>query len=491
MHTVEEWAEIRRLHKVEGWSKRAIAGKLGLNRRTVAKALASPTPPRYQRMVRRTILEPYQPKIHALLAEDPKISAVRIFELIQDDGYPGKISLVRGFVHEVRPRYQPQPVFLRMVYQPAEYAQVDWTEMAEPVLWQEEMCKVYAFMFVLCYSRWLYLEFSLGLTLWDFLRCHQHAFQALGGVPKACVYDNLSSVVKRRRGTDITLNETFQHFAGHYCFQVHPCWPGQAHEKGAVERPADYVKGNFAAGRVFADYRDLQRQGLDWQEHTANVRLHSITRQHPVDRLRAEKGALTPLPATPFDTDWVLTPKVSKQCLVRVGTSDYSVPHTCYRQPIEVRVDDTTVRIRLKDKEVACHARCYAQHQTIIDRSHYDAIWESRTMNRFVTLQRGFLTAFGLVGQHFYEGLARRTDALTNALRQLLELEQVYPHQDVSDALEAVMRQGCYDPAAVKYWLLFATEPLPRPPTAVPDTALIPVEERDLHVYDDLIGGGR
>jgi transposase len=227
MHTVEEWAEIRRLHKVEGLSKRAIARKLGLDRRTVGKALASPTPPRYQRAVRGTILEPYQPKIHALLAEDPKISAVRIFELIQDDGYTGKISLVRNFVHEVRPRYQPQPVFLRMDYRPAEYAQVDWTEMPEPVLWQEELCKVYAFMFVLCYSRWLYLEFSLGMTLWDFLRCHQHTFQALGGVPKACVYDNLSSVVKRRRGTDITLNETFQHFAGHYCFQVHPCWPGQ------------------------------------------------------------------------------------------------------------------------------------------------------------------------------------------------------------------------------------------------------------------------
>ena len=100
------------------------------------------------------------------------------------------------------------------------------------------------------------------------------------------------------------------------------------------------MKGNFAAGRVFADYRDLQRQGQDWQEHTANVRIHSITRQRPVDRLLAEKGALTPLPPMPFDTDWALTPKVSKQCLVRVGVNDYSVPDTCYRQLIEVRVDE-------------------------------------------------------------------------------------------------------------------------------------------------------
>jgi hypothetical protein len=338
-------------------------------------------------------------------------------------------------------------------------------------------------------SCWSCAIFSLGTKLWDFLRCHQNAFQMIGGVPKACVYDNLSSVVKRRRGTDITLNETFQHFAGHYCFQVHPCWPGEPHEKGAVERPVDYVKGNFWPARVFADYPDLQRQGGHWQDHTANVRLHAITRQRPVDRFLDEKEALLPLPPTLFDTDWVLSPKVSKQCLVRVDTNDYSVPDTCYRQPVEVRVDGKAVRIKLRGEEVAHHPRSYGRHQTIIDRDHYDAIRESRTMSRFVALKRGFLTAYGLVGHHFYEGLTRRTDLLTAALRQLLELEQIYPHEDVLAALEAVMRQGSYDPAAVKYWLMFASQPVSSPPTPVPGTAQVSVEERDLQVYDGLIGG--
>jgi len=489
MLKVEEWAEIRRLHKVEGMSQRAIARRLGVNRRTVVKALASSAPPGYHRSSSGSILDPYKPKIHALLAEDPKLRAVRVLELIEPDGYSGKISLVRNFVREIRPLYQPQRVFLRMEYDPAEYAQVDWAEMPDPVLWQGRECKVYAFMLVVCYSRLLYLEFSLGIKLWDFLRCHQNAFLAIGGVPKACVYDNLSSVVKRRRGTDITLNETFQHFAGHYCFQVHPCWPGEPNEKGAVERPVDYVKGNFWAGRVFADYLDLERRGRHWQDHTANVRVHGITHERPVHRFLAEKQALLPLPPTRFDTDWVLSPKVSKQCLVRVDTNDYSVIPTCYRQPIEVRVDDKSVRILLRGQQVAQHARCYGRHQVIIDRDHNQAIWESRTMKRFTALKRGFLTAYGRVGHHFYEGLSRRTDLLTAALRQLLELEQIYPHQDILAALEAVMRQGSYDPAAVKYWLMFASQPATSPPTPVPNTAQIPVEERDLHVYDGLIGG--
>jgi hypothetical protein len=165
------------------------------------------------------------------------------------------------------------------------------------------------------------------------------------------------------------------------------------------------------------------------------------------------------------------------------------VPPTCYRQSVEVRADDKTVRIALGSQEVARHARCYGRYQVIIDRQHYDALRESRTMKRFTVLKRGFLTAYGLVGHRFYEGLSRRTDLLTAALRQLLELEQTYPHQDVLAALEAVMRQGSYDPAAVKYWLMFASQPANSPPTPVPNTAQIPVEERDLHIYDDLIGG--
>ena len=41
-----EWAEIRALGR-DGVSQRQIAGRLGINRRTVARALAAETPPRY------------------------------------------------------------------------------------------------------------------------------------------------------------------------------------------------------------------------------------------------------------------------------------------------------------------------------------------------------------------------------------------------------------------------------------------------------------
>ena len=46
---MEDWAEIRRLHRVEGMPIKAIVRRLGVSRNTVRKALASQEPPRYRR----------------------------------------------------------------------------------------------------------------------------------------------------------------------------------------------------------------------------------------------------------------------------------------------------------------------------------------------------------------------------------------------------------------------------------------------------------
>ena len=44
---MEDWAEIRRLHRAEGMPVRAVARQLGLGRNTVRRALAAEGPPKY------------------------------------------------------------------------------------------------------------------------------------------------------------------------------------------------------------------------------------------------------------------------------------------------------------------------------------------------------------------------------------------------------------------------------------------------------------
>ncbi|MET9413400.1 helix-turn-helix domain-containing protein, partial [Streptomyces klenkii] len=57
MISVEDWAEIRRLHRAEKMPVRAIARKLGIARNTVRRAVASDAPPKYQRAAKGSIVD--------------------------------------------------------------------------------------------------------------------------------------------------------------------------------------------------------------------------------------------------------------------------------------------------------------------------------------------------------------------------------------------------------------------------------------------------
>ena len=98
---VSLWAEIRRLHEVEGLSQAAIARRLHCHHRTVRKALAMATPPTPTREPQ----DPYHARIDVLLGKYPDLSAVRVLEEISrgEDGYRGSIYPVRRYLHKIRP----------------------------------------------------------------------------------------------------------------------------------------------------------------------------------------------------------------------------------------------------------------------------------------------------------------------------------------------------------------------------------------------------
>ena len=74
---VELWAEVRRMHRVDGLSGREISRRTGLARETVARLLAAREPPRYQRESAGSKLDPFKGWICERLAEDPRIQSQR------------------------------------------------------------------------------------------------------------------------------------------------------------------------------------------------------------------------------------------------------------------------------------------------------------------------------------------------------------------------------------------------------------------------------
>jgi transposase len=71
--SVEDWAEIRRLHRSEGVPIKQVAWLLGVSRNTVRAALRADGPPKYEWVVRRSIVDQVEPRVGELLAAYPAL----------------------------------------------------------------------------------------------------------------------------------------------------------------------------------------------------------------------------------------------------------------------------------------------------------------------------------------------------------------------------------------------------------------------------------
>jgi len=123
------------------------------------------------------------------------------------------------------------------------------------------------------------------------------------------------------------------------------CEPADPQAKGAVERVQGYLETNFEPGRVFANERDYQHQLDAWFEK-ANARTHKTLRERPVDRLRAERQAMAPLPVFPdLDRRWVT--RIPVDPYLRFDSNDHSLDPRLAGRRVEARISQTTVTARL------------------------------------------------------------------------------------------------------------------------------------------------
>lgn len=73
MIDVEQWAEIRRMHFIDGVSIREIHRRTGLRGETIRRALATKRPPAYRRAQAPSKLDPFKEEIEHLLRKYHRI----------------------------------------------------------------------------------------------------------------------------------------------------------------------------------------------------------------------------------------------------------------------------------------------------------------------------------------------------------------------------------------------------------------------------------
>jgi len=219
-------------------SHRRIAKTLGVSRKTVNRVIdeheqaRAGTLPKRERQP-KSALDPFREDITALLARYPDITAVRLHQELVRRGFKGAYSTVRDYFRPFRPP-DPKPV-RRFETNPGVQAQMDYSPY-DIDFTAEGRRRVYAFSYILAYSRRQYLHFVESQDFATTVREHIRAFRHLGGLAAHCLYDNQKVVVTGRDGEQPIYNTRFLAFATYYGFQPVACRPFRPETKGKIER---------------------------------------------------------------------------------------------------------------------------------------------------------------------------------------------------------------------------------------------------------------
>jgi transposase len=484
------WAEIRRLAEIEKLSGRAISRRLHCSRHTVAAALELDQPPTRERSRRANLLDPHRAKIDALVAKYPELSAVRICEEIArgPDGYTGSACTVRRYLRRVRPARGR--VYQEVHYEPAQAMQVDWGSCG-CVQVGDTTRKVSVFVAVLCYSRLMFIEFTLSQRKAEFYRGIVNALNFFGGRPRAIIFDNLKAGVINGSGRSACFHPEFLALCGYFCLQPIACERRDPESKGIVEGSVRYIKHNALAGRAdeLIRFEDYLAFAPVWRDTVANVRVHETTRERPVDRFQRERSMLGTLPTIPFDTDEIVPAVVTPHARIMFDGNRYSVPPGLTRRPVSIRADRDEVRILHEGHLTAQHVRCYQRGQLIVLPDHRLAALALSRRSRSSALEHAF-DALGPEARQFHLQLKKRPVKTGVHLRRLLGLARLYGAAELLGAISRALELTTYDAAYVENLLLAERRrrQLPTPTLPAPKRRElieeIELEPADPSVYD-------
>jgi transposase len=366
---------------------------------------------------------------------------MQVWHKLKEQGYEGGYSIVKDYVRRIRPR--TTEAFLTLKFAPGQCAQVDWGSFGAVEVDGTRRALSF-FVFVLGYSRWLYVEFTLGQSQEWFLGCHQRAFERLGGVPQEVMVDNCkTAVLAHAPGAEPIYNAHYLDFARHYGFRIKACGPGHPQSKGIVENAVSYVKKSFLSGREITRFDELNPAVQLWLETIANVREHGETKTRPIDRLAAERKSLVALNPQPHAAVQTRTVRASRRCRVTVDTNRYSVPPQHAGALLTAQLSSERVRLYAHTTLVAEHVRRFGRRLDLENPDHVRELEAQKKTGARQRLLLRFLELTPAAGP-YHRALQERRMNAGHHLHRIVELIPAYGAEAVGAALASAHELGAY-----------------------------------------------
>ncbi len=432
MISYETWSQIRDYHDRQGMTLNQIAQALHLHYRTVATWVSLPHYEARKGRVSSSLLDPFKGQVTRLLDSHP-FTAQQVFQRLREAGYVGGYTTVKDYVRTIRPKQHQ--AFLKLAFAPGEAAQVDWGSYGTIGVGDTRR-QLSFFVMVLCYSRRMYLEFTVAQTMEHFLAAHEHAFAAFNAVPGRIMIDNLKTgVIEHLAGCSPVFNQRYLDYSRHCGFTISACNVAKGNEKGRVENGVGYVKKNFLNGLELADFSAINPAALLWLDTVADVRIHSETRQRPIDMFEQEKEFLLPLNPATYDIGRIITTRVNKQFRVAFDANHYSVPAAYVGQIVTLKGYPDRLCIYYQDQLIARHDRCYDRNKDKENPDHPKALIAQRHNANEQRLLLRFL-AMSPKAPAYHAGLMARRLNWRSHVAKINALAEIYGDAATGRAIE-------------------------------------------------------
>ena len=223
-----------------------------------------------------------------------------------------------------------------------------------------EIQRAEIFVAVLGASSFIYAEAIASQALPDWIGVHVNALNAISGVPRQIVSDNLKAGITKACFYEPTVNRTYADMAAHYRTAIIPARPYKPRDKAKVEVGVQVVQRWILArlrNQRFFSLAELNRTICELvdQLNDRPMRGWGTTRRALFEQL--DQPALQCLPPTPYEyADWKRC-RVNLDYHIEIAKHFYSVPFRLLRQEVEVRITTKTVEIFHRGKLVATHLR--------------------------------------------------------------------------------------------------------------------------------------
>jgi transposase len=400
-----------------------------------------PAPPRPRKV------DPVKDFILETLERYPRLRATRLHDMVKARGYTGAVRTLREYVHEVRPAPKHE-AFLRLTPLIGQQAQIDWAHVGDVDVPGGRRA-LWLFVMSLPWSRAMWGEFVLDLSVWSLLRSLSRACTYLGGTAREWLFDNPKTVVLERHGAAARFHPLLLDLAGHYAVRLKLCTPRKANEKGNVERMIRFIRERFLAGRVVRSVEQGNREFLSFLDEIAHARQHPTLAGRTVrECLDDERARLLSLPRALPTTDQVIPVVVDKTASCRFDVNWYSVPPDHVKKTLTLAADDREVRLLDGAAVVARHPRCWGRRQMVEATEHRAALVSQRQVAGEAK-GRDRLRAMVPAVDTLYERWVDAGRNLGSMTARTLKLLDLYGAELLAAAIVEVLARGMHDPGAL------------------------------------------